>query len=83
MAKKIQSNTATEERTKKQYEYHTSPEVSVAVDKKALKLVKGLPSYEIAHELAMFGCALLTEREGKTDIIDPSTYALTFKKKQT
>lgn len=67
------------QRSKKQYEYHTSPEVSVAVDKKALELVKGLPLYKISHELAKFGCALLMEREGKTVIIDPSTYALTLR----
>ncbi len=67
-----------EERKKKRYVYHTNPAVAGALDLKALELSKELPSFVISSELAMHGCALLTEHEGKVSIVDPSSYTLTF-----
>ena len=64
----------------RRYSYLTDPEVGIAVDKKAQKLAMSLPSLEIGHELAMFGCTLLLECNGKISIIDPGTYSVTFKK---
>jgi len=71
-----------QDRRIKRYKYHTVPEVGIAVDKKAVKLAASLPSHEIGHELAMFGCTLLMEREGKTIIIDPGSYTLTLEKEK-
>jgi len=68
------------ERTEKRYAYHTDPEVGEAIDLKAVKLAKSLPSPEISHELALYGYTLLMEREGEIIIINPSHYNLTLKK---
>ncbi len=67
-----------EERAQKRYAYHTDPAVAEALNLKALEISKSLPSFVIGSELAMHGCALLMEKEGKVSIIDPSSYTLTF-----